>query len=107
MILTSVQRSSTNPSLGRNKKVYICSLVLVMLAASPMRAAEPPATSSLLAPSADRGKLSIVRVDRRTGKLEMDFVIEKTKRSTHILNAVSPAFTASLAFADIVIDECL
>jgi hypothetical protein len=39
-----------------------------MLAASPMRAADP-ATSSLLTPAADAGKVSVVRVDRRTGKL--------------------------------------
>ena len=40
-----------------------------MLAASPMRAADASATSSLLTPRADTGKLSVVRVDRRTGRL--------------------------------------
>ena len=39
-----------------------------MLAASPMRAADS-APSSLLTPQADAGKVSVVRVDRRTGKL--------------------------------------
>lgn len=39
-----------------------------MLAASPMRAADP-ASSSLLTPAADAGKVSVVRVDRRTGRL--------------------------------------
>ncbi|MDP8989021.1 MAG: lytic transglycosylase domain-containing protein [Acidobacteriota bacterium] len=39
-----------------------------MLAASPMRAADASATSSLLT-RADAGKVSVVRVDRRTGKL--------------------------------------
>jgi Transglycosylase SLT domain len=39
-----------------------------MLAASPMRAADS-APSSLLTPPADTGKLSVVRIDRRTGKL--------------------------------------
>jgi len=48
--------------------VYICFLTIVMLAASPMRAADS-AASSLLTPQADAGKVSIVRVDRRTGKL--------------------------------------
>ena len=62
------QREKRN-LLHLNKKVYICSLVLTMLAASPMRAADPSATSSLLTPPADRGKVSVVRVDRRTGKL--------------------------------------
>jgi soluble lytic murein transglycosylase-like protein len=40
-----------------------------MLAASPMRAAEPSRVSSLLASEASQGKVSMVRVDRRTGKL--------------------------------------
>jgi len=39
-----------------------------MLAASPMRAADS-VPSSLLTPAADAGKMSVVRVDRRTGKL--------------------------------------
>jgi L-2-hydroxyglutarate oxidase LhgO len=33
-------------------------------------------------------------------KLEMDFVVEGDDRSLHVLNAVSPAFTCSLPFAD-------
>ncbi|MEK6706598.1 MAG: hypothetical protein AABZ06_12510 [Bdellovibrionota bacterium] len=32
----------------------------------------------------------------------MGFIIEKVHDSTHVLNAVSPAFTASIAFADMV-----
>ncbi len=38
-----------------------------------------------------------------TGKLEMDFVVEQGAQSTHILNAVSPAWTSSLAFAQFVV----
>ena len=38
-----------------------------------------------------------------TGKLEMDFVVEPGEQSTHILNAVSPAWTSSLAFAKLVV----
>ena len=34
-----------------------------------------------------------------TGRLEMDFVVEPGERSTHVLNAVSPAWTSSLAMA--------
>ena len=37
--------------------------------------------------------------------LVMDFVIEHGERSTHILNAVSPAFTASLSFSKYIVDE--
>src|SRR5437868_2490175 len=38
-------------------------------------------------------------------KLEMDFVLEGDKRSMHVLNAVSPAFTCSLPFASYVCDH--
>jgi hypothetical protein len=40
-----------------------------------------------------------------TGELVSDFVIEGDDRSLHILNAVSPAFTCSLPFADFVVDK--
>lgn len=40
-----------------------------MLAASPMRAADRSETSTLLAPQAAAAKVSLVRVDRRTGRL--------------------------------------
>ena len=39
----------------------------------------------------------------REGKLEMDFVVRPGERSTHVLNAVSPAWTSSLAVADYVV----
>lgn len=42
--------------------------------------------------------------DVKTQKLENDFVIEKGANSLHILNAVSPGFTASLPFARHVVD---
>jgi (S)-2-hydroxyglutarate dehydrogenase len=41
-------------------------------------------------------------VDITKRKLEMDFVIEGDDRSMHVLNAVSPAFTCSLPFAEYV-----
>lgn len=46
-------------------------------------------------------------VDTHTGKLHLDFAIERAERSTHILNAVSPAFTCALPFADYVVDHYL
>jgi hypothetical protein len=39
----------------------------------------------------------------RTGRLEMDFVVQQGECSTHLLNAVSPAWTSSLAVADHVV----
>ena len=44
-------------------------------------------------------------VDLRTGKLEMDFVVETTGDSVHVLNAISPAFTSAFAFAGYVADR--
>ena len=40
-----------------------------------------------------------------TGKLEMDFVVREGERSTHVLNAVSPAWTSSLAMAQWIVDR--
>jgi len=44
-------------------------------------------------------------LDTKTNELIQDFVIEHTKNSTHILNAVSPAFTCSFAFAEHIVKE--
>ena len=41
----------------------------------------------------------------RARKLEMDFVTEGDGKSLHILNAVSPAFTCALPFADFACDK--
>jgi len=45
-------------------------------------------------------------VDRK-GRLVDDYVIEKGDNSTHVLNAVSPGMTSSLAFAEFVVDKYL
>ena len=42
-------------------------------------------------------------VDTRNSELLSDFIIERGPRSTHVLNAVSPAFTSSAPFADYVL----
>jgi (S)-2-hydroxyglutarate dehydrogenase len=39
-------------------------------------------------------------IEVKTGRFEMDFIVCPSERSTHVLNAVSPAFTCSLSFAD-------
>ena len=43
-------------------------------------------------------------LDKRTRKLVMDFHIEGDESSTHVLNAVSPAWTCSVPFAQHVCD---
>ena len=40
-------------------------------------------------------------------KLLTDFYLETTPCSTHILNAISPAFTASFSLADLIINETI
>lgn len=42
---------------------------------------------------------------RRTGGLEMDFYIERTAHSLHVLNAISPAFSCAFSFADFLVDK--
>ena len=43
--------------------------------------------------------------DRRSGTLVQDFRLEQGEASTHVLNAISPAFTASFALADLILDQ--
>lgn len=43
--------------------------------------------------------------DRQSGSLVQDFRLEHADASTHVLNAISPAFTASFALADLILDQ--
>jgi len=45
-------------------------------------------------------------LDKEKMMLVMDFVVEHKEHSTHILNAVSPAFTSSFSFSKFIVDEC-
>ena len=45
--------------------------------------------------------------NRKTKRLEDDFLCVAGPSSTHVLNAISPAFTASFALADLIIDQAL
>lgn len=56
---------------------------------------------------ASTGKVGIRAqlVNLKTSELVMDFLVLQGKNSTHILNAVSPAFTSSFAFARLVLDQ--
>lgn len=44
-------------------------------------------------------------LERSSRKLLTDFMVEHDSRSVHVLNAVSPAFTCSLPFADYVVEK--
>ena len=43
--------------------------------------------------------------DRQSGNLVQDFRLEQGPYSSHVLNAISPAFTASFALADLILDQ--
>ena len=43
--------------------------------------------------------------DKSTAKLVTDFVVEQGPSSTHVLNAISPAWTSAFPFARYVVDE--
>ncbi len=44
-------------------------------------------------------------IDKKKRTLVMDFCVERTADSLHILNAVSPAFTCAISFAEYVLQE--
>lgn len=64
----------------------------------------PELTYDDLVPS-DKVGIRPQLINVREKKLEMDYVIEKTDRSLHVLNAISPAFTSSFAFAELIVDK--
>ena len=43
--------------------------------------------------------------DIKNNKLVDDFICINSSNATHVLNAVSPAFTASFSLADLIIDK--
>jgi L-2-hydroxyglutarate oxidase LhgO len=64
-------------------------------------------TRSMPLESYDRWSTPGIRaqlLNRRTHELVQDFVVETEGNTTHILNAVSPAFTASIPFARWVVE---
>ena len=44
-------------------------------------------------------------LNKNTLELVQDFVVESDEDSVHVLNAVSPAFTSSMPFANWVVEE--
>ncbi len=44
-------------------------------------------------------------ISKQTHELLMDFVLESNEQSLHVLNAISPAFTAAFPFAKIIADK--
>ena len=46
-------------------------------------------------------------INKVTDELVMDLKIEETENTIHILNAISPAFTASFSFAELIANRIL
>jgi L-2-hydroxyglutarate oxidase LhgO len=67
------------------------------------RALLPRLRPEHLLPSAKVGMRAQL-LDKRSGALVNDFLVETGPTSTHVLNAVSPAFTSALPFARFVCD---
>ncbi|BEV73304.1 L-2-hydroxyglutarate oxidase [Paludibacterium sp. THUN1379] len=44
-------------------------------------------------------------INVKTKTLEMDYIIERTDSTLHVLNSISPAFTSSMAFAEWLVDR--
>jgi L-2-hydroxyglutarate oxidase LhgO len=44
-------------------------------------------------------------VNTETKSIELDYIIEQTENSMHILNSISPAFTSSFAFSEWIVDQ--
>ncbi|MEJ2344655.1 MAG: L-2-hydroxyglutarate oxidase [Gammaproteobacteria bacterium] len=64
----------------------------------------PALRASMLQPTAKVGiRPQLVQLD--TGKLEPDYVVLKAGSTLHVLNAVSPGFTSSFAFARLIVDR--
>jgi len=64
----------------------------------------------LLIPKIDMCDLSVSQksgirpqlINKKSKKMEMGFILESSPSSCHVLNAISPAFTSSSAFAEYV-----
>lgn len=76
----------------RSRMVHLASELLAGVVAADYRKWGPPGI-----------RAQLVHVKER--RLEMDFRYEGDHRSFHILNAVSPAFTCSLPFAEFLFDR--
>lgn len=64
-----------------------------------------PAASKTSSWSTKKPGLRAQLVNKKTGEFELDFVVEKNDKFTHVLNAVSPGWTASIPFSNWVVEK--
>ncbi len=72
----------------------------VSLAAAMVKSIDPKGFTEWTKPGI-RAQL----LDKKTLSLVQDFVIEADRKSVHVLNAVSPAFTCAFPFSQYVVDQ--
>jgi (S)-2-hydroxyglutarate dehydrogenase len=72
--------------------------------AAAARALLPRLRARHLLPSAKRG-IRAQLLDRQGGRLVVDFLVERSPGATHVLNAISPAFTCAFPFARWLVDQ--
>jgi soluble lytic murein transglycosylase-like protein len=82
-----------------NKKVYICFLTALAMAASPSRAAE--VTPAITAPPSVVHKTQVVRADPRTGKLVRSVVVS----SRPVITKITPPLDASGADLNAIVEK--
>src|SRR5205085_11929633 len=72
--------------------------------AEAARAILPRLRPEHLLPSTQAG-IRAQMLDKETGSLVTDFLVEKGRSSTHVLNAISPAFTSAFPLARHICDD--
>jgi L-2-hydroxyglutarate oxidase LhgO len=72
--------------------------------ADAARAIVPRLRTEHLLPS-DKVGIRAQMLDRQTGRLVTDFLVERGPSSTHILNAISPAWTSAFPFSRHICDH--
>jgi len=55
--------------------------------------------------SSDKVGIRPQLINTKTKSIEMDYILEQTENSLHVLNSISPAFTSSFAFAEWIVDK--
>jgi len=55
--------------------------------------------------SSDKVGIRPQLVNTKTSTIEMDYILEQTESSMHVLNSISPAFTSSFAFAEWIVEK--
>lgn len=103
LALVQAQLALRNASVRRHalRELVHQSPRALALAAAGLADGIRPEDFTTVGPPGIRAQL----VDRTSGRLVSDFVLEHGERSVHILNAVSPAFTCAFPFAAFVCDQ--